>query len=318
MDLRQIRYFVTVCAEGSFSRAAGRLHMTQPPLSTSVASLERELGVRLLHRTQHGVVPTEAGRYLATKGEQILAQTRQVEQSLRDLGEGRAGHLTVAAVPTFSWEYTAQLLRDFAEVAPTAEVLLTDPAAQDAVEAVLQGAADVGIVVTTDVDRLQQLHEPLLHVRRILDLEMVAVLPPSWADSPDPLDALLLRDEEWIVPAPAPRFPGAFELLESLWREWAGVLPSIRQVLSLQTAMPLVAGGIGVSLMPETALQFPRSHTVVRRLKQHVPPMHAAVLWARGSGVSPLQRRFLDIVFALGERRSGDPLDEPRADDSAE
>jgi len=299
MDLRQIRYFTTVCAEGSFSRAAQRLHMTQPPLSTSVAGLERELGVRLLTRTQHGVVPTEAGRYLALKGEQILALASQVEGNLRDLGQGRGGHLTIAAVPTFSWEFMPMLLRRFGEVAPTAEISLIDPPATEAVDAVLRGWADIGIVVTTDAERLAKINAGQLRVEKVRDLEVLAVLPMRWADSPDPLDALELLHEEWVIPGPTPYFPGVFELVDRLWREWAGTVPKFRSVHSLQTALPLVAGGIGVSLMPETVLRFPRSQTVVRRLQQAVPPMHAAVIWRDDIELSPLQRRFLDLVFEL-------------------
>ena len=301
MDLRQIRYFTTVCAEGSFSRAAVRLHMTQPPLSMSVAALERELGVKLLERTQHGVTPTEAGRYLALKGGQILSQSSQVEGHLRDLGRGRSGHLVVAAVPTFTWEFMPGLLRRFAEIAPDADIVLTDPAAQDAVDAVLQGAADIAIVVTADSARLGQIHAGQLRVQHVRDLALAAVLPERWATSPDPLDALLLRDEEWVIPVPTPRFPGLYELVEDLWRDWGETMPRIRQVLSLQTALPLIAGGIGVSLMPETVVKFPQSQAVMRHLIQPVPPMHAAVLWRSGVAPSPLQQKFLDLVFELGE-----------------
>ena len=303
MDLRQIRYFTTVCAEGSFSRAAQRLHMTQPPLSTSIAGIERELGVKLLDRTQHGVVPTEAGRYLALKGEQILALASQVEEHLRDLGQGRGGSLTVAAVPTFAWEFMPMLLRRFGEVAPNADITLIDPPAMEALDAVRRGWADVGIVVTTDAEQLARFHAgQQLRVEKVRDLAIVAVLPASWEDSPDPLDALELIDEEWIMPGLTPMFPGIFELVDRLWREWAGIVPKFRYVHSLQTALPLVAGGIGVSLMPETVLRFPRAHTVVRTLKQPVPPMHAAVVWRDDAPLAPLQRRFLDLVFELRDR----------------
>lgn len=308
MDLRQIRYFTTVCAEGSFSRAAVELHMTQPPLSTSVASLERELGVVLLERTPYGVVPTEAGRYLAFKGEQILRQTAQVEHYLHDLGQGRGGTLTVAAVPTFSWEYLPRLLKRFAEVSPSADINVIDPPASEAIDAVLRGVADVAIVVTGDSARLAELNAGQLRVAKVRNLALSAVLPARWEDSPEPLDLLELRHEEWVIPAPLPRFPGIYEMVDSLWREWAGELPRIRHVSSLQTAMPLIAGGIGVSLLPETMVKFPRADTVVRTLKQAVPPMHAAAVWRSDTTLSALQRRFLDLVFELQDE-PGDPID---------
>ena len=72
MDVRQLRYFLAVVHERSFSRAAERLGMTQPPLSTAIAQLERELGVPLLERHPRGVEPTEAGRDLAERAALIL------------------------------------------------------------------------------------------------------------------------------------------------------------------------------------------------------------------------------------------------------
>lgn len=306
MDLRQIRYFTTVCAEGSFSRAAQRLHMTQPPLSTSIAGIEQELGVKLLDRTQHGVIPTEAGRYLALKGDQILALANQVETHLRDLGQGREGSLTVAAVPTFSWEFTPILLQRLGEVAPSAEISLIDPPEAEAMDAVIRGSADVGIVGTADFDQLVRSYANFVRVEKVLEVATVAVLPERWKDAPDPLDVLELIDEEWIVPRPHPKFPGVYELVERLWYGWAGRLPRLRVVQSLQTGIPLVAGGTGVSLVPETVLSFPSSHTVVRTFTQPLPPLHFAAVWRDDAPLSPLQRRFLGLVSELREDKERD------------
>ena len=71
MELRHLRYFTTVAAEGSFSRAAEKLHIAQPPLSRQVQQLEDELGVRLLNRGRP-LTLTEPGRYLFEQGRQIL------------------------------------------------------------------------------------------------------------------------------------------------------------------------------------------------------------------------------------------------------
>lgn len=299
MDIRQIRYFTTVCAEGSFSRAAAKLHMTQPPLSTTVAALERELGVKLLERMQHGVVPTDAGAYLAARGEQILRQTEDVANYLRGLGEGREGHIRVAAVPPVVWAFVPELLRRFGEIAPNADVTLTDPPPDAAIESVMRGSADFAIVMTGSVERLAEIHRGQLRVMAIRDLPLKAMLPPTWASSPDPLDALSLQDEPWFLPRRVHRFPGLRELVEELWIGWTGFLPTIREVATTQTAVPLIAGGLGVSLLPAALNQYQDPRIVMRDLIQPVPANQFAVLWRSAVDLSALQRRMLDLMLQI-------------------
>lgn len=83
MDLRQLRYFAQVVESGSFSRAAGVLHIAQPALSQHVRRLEEELGVQLLHRTARGVQATEAGTKLQHHAGRILAELSEIPDSVR-------------------------------------------------------------------------------------------------------------------------------------------------------------------------------------------------------------------------------------------
>lgn len=72
MDIRQLRYFLTIAEEGQITRAAKRLHMDQPPLSQQLKLLEQELGVQLVERMGRMVRLTEAGRILQLRAEQII------------------------------------------------------------------------------------------------------------------------------------------------------------------------------------------------------------------------------------------------------
>ena len=91
MELRRLRYFVTVAEESSFNRAAQKLHMAQPPLSNQIKQLEKELGVLLFERTNRGVRTTEAGELLLEEAQRILLQMDQAFSAVRRVGRGTGG-----------------------------------------------------------------------------------------------------------------------------------------------------------------------------------------------------------------------------------
>ena len=90
MDLRTLRCFLTVAEEGSITRAALRLHMSQPPLSVRLQALERELDVALLVRHGRGVELTAAGRVLAERARRLLSDADSTAEAVRSVGPGHA------------------------------------------------------------------------------------------------------------------------------------------------------------------------------------------------------------------------------------
>ncbi|GAA3687028.1 LysR family transcriptional regulator [Arthrobacter ginkgonis] len=295
MNLRQLEYFLTVAAEGSFSRAAGVLHMTQPPLSQSVLQLEKQLGVQLLVRHAQGVSPTEAGRLLMEQGEHLLQWSRRLEERLSAMGQGLAGSLHIASVPTFGWSHLPPLLQAFADTAPGVEVELSDPVPSEVLAQVADGSADVGFVATSDTGLLAAAH-PGLAIELVAEMPLLAVLPPSLPDLPDPLDLSALAGQTWLLPLPAPGFPGLVEIAEAVWRETGTRPGSVRYVSTLQTAVPLIAADMGLSLMPRSVADVAGPRVQVRRPVQQVPPLHAAMVWSRHMPPSPVLERFLAVT----------------------
>ncbi|XPP27150.1 MAG: LysR family transcriptional regulator [Leucobacter sp.] len=299
MDLRQLRYFTAVCEEESFSRAAQRLHMTQPPLSTTVAALERELGIQLLNRVQHGVIPTEAGKLLALRAGQILRQTDELGAHLRGLGEGSEGHITIAAAPSFAWRYIPEMIRRFTQLAPRASLTLLDPTPEIIVEEVLRGGAEVGAVVCPDLPLFTAQYASSLHVLPVGELPTLAVLPLSWEKGEEPVDVLELRSLTWFLPEDNPRFPGLRRMAEDLWRSWGLEMPAIQEIATLQTAMPLIAGGLGVAMMPASIREHQLTQITTRPFLQAVPATTATLIWSKEVEPSPIAQRFIDIATDL-------------------
>lgn len=303
MHLKQLHYFLAVAEEGSFSKAATVLHMTQPPLSLAIAQLESELGVRLLERHPYGVSKTPAGEFLAVSGAELMQRVTRIEGHLKDLGQGIAGRLQLAAVPSFSWSLLPPLLKAYTEQSPGVVVELSDPSPPDVLNQVTAGIADVGIVVTGSATELQEEYAGELHVALIQPMPLVAVLPPRYRNAPEAVDLGDLMAEQWMVPQPYAGFPGLIELMEAAWLDMKQRPADVRMVSTLQTALPLIAAGMGIGIMPASISEVAGSSVVIREFIQDVRPLEGTLVWSRRHTVTPATQRFLDLVLSHSSAR---------------
>ena len=145
-ELRRLRYFLAVAEERNFTRAAERLHIAQPALSRQVRELERELGVELLNRTTHQVVPTEAGQMLLERGPALLEAAENLWRGVRGFADGRLGSITLGYGMSAGYETAPQLLLAMSEEAPGIEVSARVMVFADIVDGVAAGTLDVGLV----------------------------------------------------------------------------------------------------------------------------------------------------------------------------
>jgi DNA-binding transcriptional LysR family regulator len=117
-DLRQLRYFLAVAEELNFTRAAERLHMAQPPLSAAIRQLEDQLGVELFERTGREVKLTAAGRLLAGRGAELLAEAERVFAAVREVERTPVGRLRLGLAPPARFGLGPELLAACASEAP--------------------------------------------------------------------------------------------------------------------------------------------------------------------------------------------------------
>src|SRR4051794_28126594 len=126
MELRHLRYFVAIAEERSFTRAAERLWVAQPGLSTQIRRLESELGVRLLERHTRGVDLTEAGELFLERARTALAAADVARSTGRDVKEGLVGSLRLGIVTGAGWPGTAALLGHFGRERPAVELTVVE------------------------------------------------------------------------------------------------------------------------------------------------------------------------------------------------
>jgi len=145
VDLRQLRYFLTVAEERRFSSAARRLHVAAPSLSQQIRALERDLGVTLFDRTSRGAELTPAGRVLAERARVILAEVDRARDDVRSARPTGREQVTLR-VCTMADRVLDGPLRTVGLAIPGVEVFVTSSPGDDAVEAVRQARADAAVV----------------------------------------------------------------------------------------------------------------------------------------------------------------------------
>lgn len=146
MDIRQLRYFVAVAEELSFSRAAVRLHMSQPPLSQHVKTLESELGVILLSRTRREVKLTNAGRTFLTECHTLLAQAEIARNRVRQVASGGEGTLRLG-MATFAIDHLLPAFhRRVHALSPNIDLIVTDMGSEEQVRAIALDRIDIGFI----------------------------------------------------------------------------------------------------------------------------------------------------------------------------
>src|SRR2546423_1337640 len=139
MELRHLRYFVAVAEEQNVTRAAARLHVSQPPLSRQIRGLEEELGVALFQHTARAVRLTEAGRIFLIEAQAILRRTDEAVQTVKAVAIGQRGELHIGYAPSLAVEILPGALRLFQEANPGVRVRLHDLSTQEMLHGLREG-----------------------------------------------------------------------------------------------------------------------------------------------------------------------------------
>src|SRR5699024_1786304 len=128
MDTRLLTYFQVVVEEGSISRAAASLHLTQPPLSAALSQLEKNVAVKPLNRTARGVTPTPAGQALAAYARETLTTMERMKKRLQNIELGGIGTLRLATVFPYLWGPLPKIMNQMMQPESKVDVSLMAPA----------------------------------------------------------------------------------------------------------------------------------------------------------------------------------------------
>lgn len=291
MELRHLRYFVAVAEELNFSRAAQRLHIAQPPLSQQIRDLEEELGVTLFERTKRRVELTVPGEIFLDKVRQAIEQVEQAVAAVQRASRGELGRLSIGFNSSATYSILPAFLRAFRERCPDAELDLQELTTHQQLVRLHQRQIDVGILYLP-------IETEALNVMSVLKEVMVVAIPET-----HPLAALsqvsirLLNRDLFIVPPPV--LGGGLHSQIMQFFQQTGFSPTIaQQATQLQTIISLVAGGVGVALVPASMQNLQRSGVVYRSLQELTPEVEIALAW-RQHDHSPVLCKFIEAVHEI-------------------
>lgn len=245
---RLLNYFLAVAEELSFSRAAQRLHISQPPLSQHIKQLEAQLGARLFLRSTRRVELTEAGALLLREMRQVHQHTQRSLQQVSQIGRGLSGLVRIGLVGSAAWGELLPALRRLGIECPGLQWSFEELKPDQQLEALLQHRIDLGLWREAPAAGLP----PLLESRLIQTEALRVALPGGHRllkRHRGPLSLQALTDEAFVWVSSGPHGLGSY-LARSL--PLRGLVPrSGPRVQEPQTALALVAAGYGVTLLPE-------------------------------------------------------------------
>ena len=251
MELRHLRYFIAVAEEGSFTRAAVRLGIQQPPLSQQLKALEQELGVELLRRHPRGVEATPAGLALLEDARATLACASAAVERSRRVARGIEGSLTIGLATSAASHRVAPLaIAAFRARHPAVSLAFLEGNAASLIEAVQERKAHLAFI------RAPVARPPEVNFDTLLQEPLLAALPRAHPVAVDArrrksssIALKALRDESFIL-VRRPGAPGMYGDLLLACRK-AGFEPRIAaEVGNMFINTTLVAAGVGVSVVP--------------------------------------------------------------------
>jgi len=288
MELRHLRYFVTVAAELNISRASARLRISQPAVSRQLRDLEEELRVALFVREKHGLKLTPAGQSFLAHAHDLLRRSSDAVKQMAAFSEQARETLTVGYIAPALSSILAPALRSFSEAHPHAEVALREMTPGEQVKALRADRIDLALLGNPcpELDRE-------FTVTVLTRIPFQAVLPDNHLLALRKRIALSELEDEPFIGFSEESFPGRNDAICSGCQA-AGFTPRFRHYVENLTALPaLVAAGKGVTLAPAEVSQLAHPRAVFVPLAPPVPSVVSAAV-QRKDDPNPLLDHLLD------------------------
>jgi LysR family transcriptional regulator, transcription activator of glutamate synthase operon len=283
MELRHLRSLVMVGQEGNFTRAARRLRIAQPALSQQIQGLERELGVRLVSRTNRTSGLTDAGTRLVARAREILLAVQDATREMATHAGGQGGTVRVGcALQTLTEGRLPALIASFHRRYPESRLVLREVHTRQVLDLLRRGEVDLGLIhlgrVGTTVVGLQAAGPSIALARLSTEPLVLIVGPEHRLAERTRVDLADLREETFV----SFRAGATVRKMLFLAAHRAGFAPRIGfATANMGTVRAFVSAGLGVALVPRSALEVPSPP--LRAIALGSPRMERVVTLARNT-----------------------------------
>jgi len=246
MELRHLRYFVAVAEEENVSRAALKLHVSQPALSRQVRDLEDELGFSLFERSAKSVRLTEAGRVFLTESRAVIQSADHAVQTARAVASG-SGELHVGYAPSLTARFLPATLRAFQAAAPKIRVKLHDFSTEEMLAGLRAGSLQIAFLLRLSPALLRG-----LKFEELLRDPICVAVSPSHPFASKRLVTLAEAAAEPIVNYNRKDYPDAYDHLLSVFASLKRKLRIVEEHDSVSSLIAAVESGVGIAIVPES------------------------------------------------------------------
>jgi len=289
VELRHLRDFVAVADELSFTRAAKKLHISQPSLTQQIKLLEQELGVRLLNRIKGRISITESGKGFLEDSRRVLALSEDSVRAVRHFNRNEARQLKIGYVASLHYHLLPATLAAFQRAYPEVALNLFDMTCGQQLEALATDKIDLGFIGLR-----VSLAGTNLQAEAIAHYEILVALPKAHPLSKKPKINLKELESHFFVGMSERNYPG--------WGEWmrrtvsqAGFTPrTLQEADGPLAVLAFVAAGLGAALLPEQIKLLAHPGVAFRPLKP-VVKVESYIAWRSDNTSKPLDR-YVEIL----------------------
>ncbi|KAI4447073.1 HTH-type transcriptional regulator CynR [Eubacterium plexicaudatum ASF492] len=295
MDLRQITYIVKIAEEGSITKAAAQLYISQSGLNQQLLKLEKELGVPLFHRSKYELRPTQAGQIYLTYGRRMLEEKREAYARIHDIANNNTGSLRIGLTPERGTTMLLHIYDKFHAQFPHIIIEPEEIHVKKQLSMLMQDYLDIGFVTLTEQDKLPGMQ--FVHIKKEPILLGIPRSHPLAVHANAPykpyacIDLSLFAKDRFILMFKGSTLRG---VIDPLFEE-AGFAPDILfETASNRTLYTMVKQSMGCTLIPETyALE---QDSIAYFLLPQNPIWELAIAYRSGHYLSEPAKAFIRLA----------------------
>jgi len=289
MELRHLRYFLTVCEEMNFTKAAEKLMIAQPPLSRQIRDLEEEIGTPLFIRGHHTLSLTEEGVMFRQYASRIVGLADRSVDDIRQMHSGLRGTLYVASVEGRAPHIIANWISEFSKAYPDVQYSLWNGTSDEVSARIKKGLCEVAVI-------MEPYNPDGLHSVQIYEEPWIAMCSekhPLAKNKKQTITADELVDYELIIPSRASRLQEIND-----WLKGTGKTANVRaRIANVLNAYELCRQNVGVAIFPAASMDIVNDKSIcIKTINDPNISARYVLIYSDEHTLSPVAQRFVDFL----------------------